>query len=509
MHKKMIKKESSLKKKIQKNKFLLIVLTLFLIVFSTKLFFSLNQEHFSDDKTYLELRYIENIQENKIIKTDDLTYNGRNIPFVPIINYFIAVFSFFINTEFLLKFIQALVSSSFMIIVYLLATVITKNQKIALVSSIFSSTIPYVIKNMFNTYSSTNLAIFFIFYLLYLFIKIKENKKYINVYISLLFFTSLISPLVLVFSIGLIIYYLITSVHDIKILPYEKELILFSFITTLLVEFFLFKDFLLLHGVKILWQNIPEIIMPSLYPSFSLTYTAYLLGLSTLVIATKAIYQKITDKKDTSFFLILCFTITTLILTWLKLLKFQIGVSLIALILPIYTIYFFQDLNRFIKETKFYKKINFIFLFFILIFTITNLLPTIQIIKSTDSIVQEEDIESFNWIKKNVDDNSTILADFEYSNLINYFTRKKTLTNTQFLGIKKINELFDDIQTIKTSKIKTKVIGLTSKYNINYIILNKKQNTNLFNRNLFEDDCFVNSFENSQVKILRVKCQLE
>lgn len=491
------------------NKFLIFTVLLFIVIFGVRIYFSLNTQYFSNEASYQHLRYAKNIAENGPFSTDYLVFDGRKISFLSMYDNILAFLSLIFDLNMIAKILNELLCAAFILITFIISKEITKNEKASFVAAVSAALIPYFTKNTFNSSVPETACLFLIMILLLLFLKIRQNKKLSSLYVFILVLASSISPLILIFTISLITFYIVSSAYGIRLEKYEKELIIFSLFVSIIIELLFLRETLIASGFSTIWGNIPQKIIGQWFPNLSLTYTAFLLGIATVIIAFRTTYINLVKKNNPSFFIIFGIIMTTFLFLWLRVMKFEIGVLIISVMLPIITSYFFADLEDYLKMTKISDKTNHIIFAIVCIIILTNALPTITSITSSKTVVNKYDIAALEWLKDNTYPQETVFCMPQYGNIVAYFAERKVVANSDFLGIRNIDAIFEDINFVKTSTVKTNVIGILNKYNVSYLVFNRRMDENTFNNRMFYDKCFEEIYLNKEIRILKLKCTLE
>ena len=165
-----------------------IPLALFLVVSLFYLFFSIQTAQFSSDEAYFHLQQIENINSfGKPLLEDKLSYGGREILYQPLFHYALAFFSIFFPLAFALKFIPAVFIGFLAVIAYLLAKEISGNEKASFFAALLTGFLPMLVSQILNKISIYSLVLPVVFYMIYSFIKIKDDQKYVWRFVILSF----------------------------------------------------------------------------------------------------------------------------------------------------------------------------------------------------------------------------------------------------------------------------------------------------------------------------------
>ena len=207
-----------------------ILIAVFLLALFARLYFSF-QTPYLDNPGYLIKRYTENILDTgRPLFYDQLSYNGREVLYSPLWHYILSVFSIVFGNA-ALKLIPAIFSSLLVFVVYLLSKKIVDNDELALFIALMSGFIPVVFINSLISASVYSLAIPIMFYLIYLFMELDEKKA--GRFVAFSFFLSLLHPVSILFSLGLLAYYFLSSSENMKIGSLKEEVMIFNFISTL------------------------------------------------------------------------------------------------------------------------------------------------------------------------------------------------------------------------------------------------------------------------------------
>ncbi|MBN2881496.1 hypothetical protein JXM83_05605 [Candidatus Woesearchaeota archaeon] len=488
--------------------YLHLTIALFIIVLFIKLIVVLNIPYFSTETSYNNARIARSIAEKGSFSNDNLAFGGKDVYSLSLSNFILGFFAKFMNITIAGKIINELICALFILMTYLISKEITNNRKTAFIAAVFASAVPYITKTITNTYRIYTLGFLFMLILIYLYFKLKNNNKLTYVYLLTLILGILTTQITIIFSISLVTYFLISIVYNKKLERYEKEIILFTIFSNIALSFLLLKKALAENGFNLIWQNIPEEIISMWFPKFSLIYITYLLGLSTVVLASRIIYKNMIKNQNKNFFLIFSIIFTIFILLWTNLIRFDVGMTFVAVILPIVVGYFFDDFEKYLKDTKMAGKANmFISIFAITLFA-TNLIPDIQTMTELKPIINEQDEQAMEWIRTSTNHDDIFFCDFSYGNIIMYFANRKVIASSDFVGIKNANTVLQDVQIIKKSRLKTNVITLLDKYNVSYLVLNKKLDEKTFENEIFKSSCFEEEFNNREIKILRLKCHI-
>ena len=161
----------------------------------------------------------------------------------------------------------------------------------------------------------------------------------------------------------------------------------------------------------------------------------------------------------------------------------------------------------YLDRTKFSRYKNYALLLILLIFIFTSAVPSYTYAKKEmKNVPSKDDISALMWLKRA--DDGKVLGLFEEGNLISYFSNKKNVWDSNFLMIRDIDYIEDDVETIFTAISETKGIELLEKYNVRYIFygnVRKKYGKIPY----LSERCFKEIYKNDNVIIYEVLCKLK
>ncbi|MBU4283907.1 MAG: glycosyltransferase family 39 protein [Nanoarchaeota archaeon] len=485
---------------------------IFSLVLGIRLYFAFQTPYFSED-AYFNIRQVENIRNTgwPLFK-DDLSYSGRNFLFQPFFQYILAFFNLFMPLNLVCKLLPNIFASSLIFIVYLIAREITKSKGAALFSSFISGFIPIFFAETVNSVSVFSLVIPIMFFLIYSLIKINKHEKYIGYFIVSIIIIALMHPSAFLLIIALLLYLLFIRLEHLKQRRAELELIIFSTILVIWLNFVIYKNAFLVHGQFVIWQNIPKELLGQYFSQLNILNALFYIGIIPLVSGIYIIYKYIFKKKNRRIYLLMGFALSTLFLLWLRLIQLKVGLVFFGVILVLLFSKFYSDFILFIDKTRLsrYKTIFIALIFFVFIFN--SIVPTIsyttRVIKETPS---KNEIDAFLWLKNNSDEKDVVLASLDQGYLINAVAERKNVIDKNFLLIKDAEQRLENVRIIYTTHYETDAIPLLNKYNIKYIVLSKRSihDYNIVDLNYRTDKkCFELVYD-KEVKIYKSLCRME
>ncbi len=445
-----------------------ILILIFLVVLSAELYFSL-QTPYLDNQGYLIERYTEHILETgKPLFYDTLSYNGRDVLYSPLWHYVLAVFSLMFG-NFVFKLVPALFSSSLVFVVYLLSKKIVDNEELALFIALMSGFIPVVFVDSLISASVYSLAIPIMFYLIYLFMDLDEKK--IGVFVALSFLLSLLHPVSILFSLGLLVYYLLGLSENMKISNLNVEAMAFNFVSTFFIQFLIYKKAFLEYGFSVIWHNVPSQILGS-YFDFDLFGMLYRVGALTLIFGLIGIIWGMIKKKDR--IMLLCgFALATLILLWLRLLEPTVGMMFLSVALIVASAFTLNLFLNYLGKTKLpYYRLSFIMIVLGLI--ISSLAVPSFVLASkhvNDDVPSDYEILVLKWVEENALPDVTIVAPLGKEHTMTAVAGKRTVLDDNFLLAPETSERYRDIERLYSTKSEVEALEIIARYNIDYVFI--------------------------------------
>ncbi len=486
-----------------------ILAIIFFLTLATRLYFAFQTNYFSLD-AYFNLRQIEHIKENGMpLFNDPLSYAGRTNIFPPLFHYIMAGFSFIMPLDIAAKIIPNIFASMLVIVCYLISYDITKNRNAALFSAFISGWIPVFFSKTLNNVSVYSLIVPMMFFVLYYLMKIEENKNYIVHFIVVLVISRLTHQSIILLVFVFIVYMVILKVENIKQSRAELEVMLFSVFVILWTILMIYKKPFLVHGINVVWQNIPQKILENYFSAFNVWQAILMIGVIPFIFGAYIIYKYMFKEKNKKLYLLISFALTISILLWLRLIQLVNGLLFLSVILVLLFSQYYRIFFEYVEKTNLKKGI-FLIAFSILFIVSSVYLSFVYADNEVKNSIGYEDIKAINWIKENTEKNSTILATVEEGQLIAYAGRKN-VADSNFLLIESAEQRVNDISTMYSTILETEGLRLVDKYSISYIYFsdNAKKEFNIARISYTTDSkCFELAY-NEKIKIYKPVCILE
>jgi len=260
-------------------------------------------------------------------------------------------------------------------------------------------------------------------------------------------------------------------------------------------NFLLFSKNIILNSFKL--SSITEIISS--------------IGIIPVILGVIGIYLVLQKKNSREIIFISSFIILLIVFTVLKLINQYFGLIMTSLGLIIISGFTINEFEKFISISKLKKILSFFYIFIILIFIITSVVPSFigGALKSQD-VMTENDFEVLNWIKSNTPEDSIIFSLNDESYLISYFSNRKTIFNNDAFNSDLIDKVKDS-EKVYSLSMNTETLRILSYYNSNYIFISSKtlETMTKISFEKFSDHCYDKEFFSKDSRIYKIMCTIK
>ena len=487
------------------NKESMVLFLIFLIVLSSRLYFAF-QTPFFNDEAYFNYRLVHHISETgKPLNHDILSYNGREIVTSPVFHYILTFFGFFMPLDLALKLIPNIFISLSVFVVYRLSSVLVEEKNLSLLLALLSGFVPVVFSETLNNISVYSLVLPLVFYLLYLFIKIRE-KNNITKFAFFSFFLAILHPSSFIFLIALAFFVILMVSENITIEKIKKEILVFSLLLILFIQFLIYKKAFSVHGFEVIRNNVPVQVLAT-YFNFSFLETVLKIGILLIILGLISIIFGWSKKRE-DVMILSSLILSTLLLLWFKFLKDEIGLMFIGIALVVISGISFAIFLKYLNKTKFSKYRTSITIFSVLILICSLIIPSF--LDASKNIQEhtptEYEVLVLSWIKDNALPDVTILAPLDKGHLITALTGKRNVIDDNFLLAPDTSERFKDVYTIYSTKSEVRALDLIHKHNVDFILVPIESEIEFDNiRWLDDENCFEGIFFGTP-KVYKVLC---
>jgi hypothetical protein len=498
-----------------KNKYTFALILLFIIVLGIRLNLAFRYTEFNDDEAYFVMRQVENIRDTWLpLYQDPLSYGGREYMFLPTYHYFLAFFSLFMPLTAVLKIIPNLFASATVIAIFFLSYEITKNRTASFFSAMVSGFIPVFLSETVNSASLISAFLFLGTMLMYYYIKQMNEKKFALHFIITATLLTLLTPLTLVFIIGIGFHLLLCAMEKKEVLKREVELFLFFLLFYLWLMFVIFKKTLVAEGTEFIWRGIPSQLVANYFTGVDPLMAIYSIGALPLLFGIYVVYERIFEEKNKAVFAVLGILLSASILSWLKLIENRNGLIISGLLLSILFSDFIRLFLELINKTKFSKYKNTFLATILILILLMSCIPALDLAfrKLREKTPQDDVIKALNWINDNTEDGSIIVASPSEGHKISFISKRKNVMDSNYNMAKSPEQRFKDIRKIFTTISKVEALELCERYDITYIyfsentILETKQKS-LSYIDEKGDECFQLVYDEEPL-LYKVKCKV-
>lgn len=488
-----------------------ILIFIFLAAFLLRLFLIVQTPSFSSDESYFILREVESIKETFFpISHDPLSYSGREYDFNPGYFYVLTLLDLILPAFIAFKVIPSLLATSLLFIVYLIVKELTRNSTVALFTSLVSAFLPLYFSQTLNSLTHYQYVIPLFFLALYFFLHIEKSRKHIYGYLAVLIIYALCHPSVLLLIPIFILYLIFLLAEKMEWRQYEFELILFSIFFIIWSQFILYKRELLHYGPSIIWQNIPQLLLSQHFVDFNIFTALSAVGIVPFVCGSYVIYKYVFQVRSKQVSLMIAATLIFLLLIWLKLIEFTIGLMFLSVLLVIFFGIYCKLSLVYLEKTKIPLMGKAFFPLLLILISVTSVVSCVYFSnKEIADAFTPQELAAMQWLKGHTGNESVVLASFSEGHIITAMAKRKNVIDSNFLMVDDIERRFDDLNQTFNAIYKTQAIALLNKYHVDYIYFSSRSR-GLFNieqLRFVDESCFTLVY-NQSVQIYHSKCVL-
>ena len=477
-----------------------LVVGLFLVVFILRVTLSYTVPNLTPD-SYFHLRQVEEIRTNGVpLYNDPLSYGGRQLFFLPLFHYLVAGLSFLVPLSLIVKLLPNLLFASLTLIVYLISYQLTKNETSSLISAIVVGIMPI----FYQTNSFTPLSLFLPSFFLTIYFYLNTKKNIFPYLISFLIL-SLITPAALLLLLAYIIYLILSWLENRNYHNIELELITFSIFFFIWLQFLFYKNYLINEGTAFIWQNVPTQLLSNYFASLDMFQVLMLIGIIPVIAGAYAFYRSLFELKQRTLFLLISLVISLLILLLLNLIRFDLGISVLGIILAIFFAQFYQDIFEYMDKLK-VKQFNFYLPLITIVLLVLTVFPYSLFVVYGQDTPTNEKIIAYQWLAENTKKNEGVLALLEEGHLVTYYGQRKNMIDENYLGIKDVETRYYDLRLMQETKFQTRLINLMDKYDLRYFVYHSEDLPS-FDQNILGNECFKLIYRNETL-IYERECEL-
>ncbi|MBI5797607.1 hypothetical protein HZA98_01745 [Candidatus Woesearchaeota archaeon] len=481
----------------------LILFLTFLVAFGFRLLFLFRVPFYSSDEAYFNLRHSKYILQHFFpLIYDPQSYGGNIILNTHVFHYFLAFFNSTLPDVVVYKLLPALLASSIVFIVYLLAKELTQNEYASLFAALLSAFIPSFIGATINQISI--LSVFVPLFLLTLYFLLEIERKKMWFFASVIILV-LLQPLNLLMLFTLLFFGILIFAESLTLKREEVDGMGLFVVFFLLVNLILYKQLYLKQGLATIWGNLPLELYGQIFQNFNLFETVASVGVIPLLLGVAGFI--LYKRKSRVMILLSAVLAADFSLLLLRIIAFRDGIIFLAIILCIVSAVSMAKIMEYLPLTKIAKKSKLIISIFIILTVTTLLIPsTTSALKVVHTGVTPAEIEALHWIKFNTAHDSVIAANAYEGNLIISIADRTNVIDTEFL---RADSRILDVQTIFTTESVVKAKKALDNYGVQYVYFSDKTKALYDVRELkyaSDENCFQEVFKNGFATIYKVVC---
>ncbi len=462
---------SGMAKGIKNNWWISVLVMVFLIVLVIRLYFALMTPEFSSDHAYFVLSQVEAISETGFPDVSEAGSGALSI-FPPVFYYILAFFNLFMPIVVVGKVVPNVLAASTIFIVYAISMKFTRNQEASIFAASLSGFIPVFFLETFNSISIYSLVVPLVLFSFYSFLMISNDDKFIPIYIGSILLLSFTHPTVFFVVAAQLIYFTFVKVEGLKHKNVEIEAILVSVFIVIWSQFLIFKNAFVEYGPGIIWQNIPAQIFTEYFHGITIVDAIALIGIVPTFAGVSVFFRYVRERKSKFIFFFLSYSIPIFVMLWLRMIIPTTGLILLSVSLVVVLSKYYQIFLNYLKKTKFSSFRVPIVAVAVIITFFTTLTPTFAIINSRlEEAPEYEKVQILKWVNENTPEDSTILSSYEEGFLLRYYTKRKTVIDSNFILNENIDTIMDDIDTFFTTMYLIDALKVLEKYDVNLIFV--------------------------------------
>lgn len=460
---------------------------------------------------YFTLRQVDSLVNDKsFLINDPLSFQGRTLFVNPLPYLVYALVGFAFSSFLSLKLLPVLLSTVIAFYIFLITKKITKNSIISLFTSIIGLFSPVLFFLDFNL--PTNLSIFVIIFLqmIYSFFNL-PSKFHHTLIILMAIFSVFTSPLSIIVFIGFFIYLFLMKLESQITLNKEIDITIFLGLLVFWVNLLIYKQALLLHGIGVIWKNVPLEILAQSYLRFDLVTTLLFIGPIPLFLGIYGVYSSFFNVKNKHVLLLSSFALLFFVLGWFALLAKREILVLMSLVLVLLSGFSISIIIEYFSKTKFHYVKSPIFYVLLLLFAFTTIGIFVTSFNSVSVGPTDKDVLAANYLREHTPYDSTILASPEEGFFIESIANRKVVLDTNFVLISDSENRYHDMkQLMGSDRFQSTALRRLNHYDVDYLFITdySKMKFNFTKLYYVEEPCFELIY-NDSVEVYEVKCDFE
>ncbi len=438
---------------------------------------------------------------------DPLSYGGRQLVFSPLFPYILALFGSIFPIWWVAKVVPNVLAVVTSLFVFLILRRLTRHEGVALFSAFVTGLFPLFLTATVSTLSPHTLALPFLLACIYCYFLVCDNVAHLPVLLVLIAVFPFVHLSALFLIGGLFFYWIISIVQGLAPRKIEREVILFDTIYTLWLLFLLYKKAFLVHGLALIWQNIPSAVLNAYFEPISVISSFASIGILPIIFGTYIVYKYTFTKGEWEWYVIIGFVLFFFMLLSFKLLEPIVGSLYLGIFLFILSGKYFCLALDYIEKTKLadYKRVS------VMLFCMLFVISLFAFPKENNHPSQEL-VDALGWLGEYSQPQETVLGTVEEGDIITAVAVRKNVWDSQFLLIPAIEQRANDITQLFQTASEITAVTLLSKYGVNYILFSPNAQKQYSLSELVyttDENCFTKIYEKNDVRIYKVLCTVK
>ncbi len=478
-----------------------------LFTLAIRLFIALQTQTFSYDG-YAVIRQAEHISTTfPPSYYDALSYGGRQLVFSPFLPSVLALFGAIFPLWWVAKILPNIFAVITSIFVYLILYRLTHHTAVALFSALAAGIFPLFMAATISTLSPHIIALPLLLACIYYYLRVREDAGRLPILLGLLVVFPLVHPSALFFIGGILFYWLLCVIYGFTHKNMEKEILLFDTLYTVWVIFLLYKKAFLLHGVGVIWQNIPSAILDTYFEPLSFLSYFAAIGILPIILGTYAVYKCASEKGEQEWYLIMGFVLFFFVLLSFKLVEPAVGLLYMGIFVFILSGRSFCFALEYLDKTKLAEHKRTSVALFVAFFLIS-----LFAFPKEQNHPSQALLDAIAWVREHSQPEDTILSTVEHGHLIAAVAGRKNVWDSTFLLVPAIEQRANDIMQLFQTASEVTAVKILSKYGVNYIIFSPDARTQYHVNDLpytKNENCFAKAYDKEGVTIYKILCSMK
>ncbi len=433
-------------------------------VLGTRLYVAFLVEGFSDDAAYTHLRIVEHIRNTGLPLVYDSLISRYVLSF-SLFDYLLAALSFFMTSEMAAKIVPNFFAALLVPVFFLLARTLSKSVFAAFFSTVLFSFYPDFFAYTFNSASPLP----FVFFLLTsLSLSLFSVSRSIFPFVFLLLLFALTHPSILLFAAGLGVALLLKLTQQNMLSHEDVEITLFTLFFVFTTQLLVYHAPLLQFGSSLLSSNVPEVLLPSTFPSLSILDAIGHIGIVTIIITLMVAYRVLLSQQKHLYFFIALLSIDSLFL-WMRLIPLHLGLLFFVFASFLLLNVGMGDLVVYLRKTRLVRawSIPAVLVVLVVVSTLFPLFSTVQ--KQLYQAPTLFELDAARWLAQSTPQNTTVIAPPSRGAFLAYTANRSVVLDTYYSSTPDAPQKYVDIMRLFITPFEIEAVDLMEKYGAEYI----------------------------------------